>query len=83
MPDNHSPDERSYNMSRIRRKNTKPEELIRKYLFSCGLRYIICDKRYLGKLDMIFPKYKTAVFITATFDTGIKIVQNLLCRNQI
>jgi DNA mismatch endonuclease (patch repair protein) len=67
MPDNHSPDERSYNMSRIRSKNTKPEELVRKYLFSRGLRYRICDKRYPGKPDMIFPKYNTAVFVNGCF----------------
>lgn len=37
--DVHSRETRSYNMSQIRSKNTKPEEIVRKYLFSCGLRY--------------------------------------------
>jgi DNA mismatch endonuclease (patch repair protein) len=67
MADNHSPQVRSYNMSRIRSKNTKPEELVRKYLFSRGLRYRKNDKRYPGKPDMIFPKYKTAVFVNGCF----------------
>jgi len=67
MADNHSQAVRSYNMSRIRSTNTKLEVLVRKYLFSCGLRYRICDKRYPGKPDMIFPKYKTAVFINGCF----------------
>lgn len=67
MADNHTPAVRSYNMSRIRSENTKPEEIVRKYLFSRGLRYRKCDKRYPGKPDMIFPKYKTAVFVNGCF----------------
>jgi len=67
MADNHTPAVRSYNMSRIQSKNTKPEELVRKYLFACGLRYRKCDKRYPGKPDIVFPKYHTAVFINGCF----------------
>ena len=67
MADNHSPEVRSYNMSRITSKDTKPEILVRKYLFSKGLRYRKNDKRYPGKPDMVFPKYKTAVFINSCF----------------
>lgn len=67
MPDNHSPAVRSYNMSRIKSSNTKPEELVRKYLFSCGLRYIKNDTRYPGKPDMVFPKYRTIVFVNGCF----------------
>jgi DNA mismatch endonuclease (patch repair protein) len=67
MPDNHSPSVRSYNMSSIHNKNTKLEELVRKFLFSCGLRYRVCDKRYPGKQDLVFPKYKTAVFVNGCF----------------
>jgi DNA mismatch endonuclease (patch repair protein) len=67
MADNHSPQVRSYNMSRIRSKNTKPEELVRKYLFSHGLRYRKNDKRYPGNPDMVFPKYKTALFVNGCF----------------
>lgn len=67
MADNHSPQVRSYNMSRIRSGNTKPEEIVRKYLFSRGLRYRKNDKRYPGKPDLIFPKYRTAVFVNGCF----------------
>lgn len=67
MADNHSKGIRSYNMSRIRSKNTKPEEIVRKYLFSKGLRYRKNDKRYLGHPDIVLPKYKTAVFINGCF----------------
>jgi len=65
--DTHSPEVRSFNMSRIRSKNTKPEELVRKYLFSHGLRYRINDKRYPGKPDIVLPKYNTVVFINGCF----------------
>ena len=70
MPDNHSPAVRSYNMSRIRSENSKPEELVRKYLFSRGLRYRKCDKRYTGKPDMVFPKYNAVVFVNGCFWHG-------------
>ena len=67
MADNHSPEVRSYNMSRIPSKDTKPEIIVRRFLFSKGLRYRKNDKRYPGKPDMIFPKYKVAVFINSCF----------------
>lgn len=54
-------------MSRIRSRNTKPEELVRKYLFSQGLRYRKNDKRLLGKPDIVLPKYKTVIFVNGCF----------------
>lgn len=68
--DNHTPEIRSYNMSRIRSNNTKPEEIVRKYLFSMGLRYRKNDKRYPGKPDIVFPKYNTIVYINGCFWHG-------------
>src|SRR4051812_43707792 len=67
MADNHSKEVRSYNMSQIRSKDTKPEELVRKYLFSKGLRYRKNDKRYPGHPDIVLPKYKTAIFVNGCF----------------
>lgn len=67
MADNHTPAVRSYNMSRIHCKNTKPEDVVRKYLFSQGLRYRKNDKRYPGKPDIVFPKYRTVVFVHGCF----------------
>lgn len=67
MADNHSKEIRSKNMSHIRSANTKPEELVRKYLHSRGLRYRKNDKRYLGHPDIVLPKYKTCVFINGCF----------------
>ncbi|MBS3886149.1 MAG: very short patch repair endonuclease [Dethiobacter sp.] len=55
------------NMSRIGSKDTKPEELVRKYLFNKGLRYRKNDKRYPGKPDLVFPKYRTVIFVNGCF----------------
>lgn len=68
--DVHSKDVRSYNMSCIKCKNTKPEEIVRKYLFSCGFRYRKNDKRYPGTPDIVLPKYKAAIFINGCFWHG-------------
>ena len=67
MSDVHSAETRSYNMSRIRSTNTKPEEIVRKYLFSRGFRYRKNDKRYPGKPDIVLPKYKTVIFVNGCF----------------
>lgn len=70
MADVHSAETRSYNMSRIRSKNTKPEELVRKYLFSKGFRYRKNDVRLPGKPDIVLPKYKAVIFVNGCFWHG-------------
>lgn len=67
MPDDHTPEQRSYNMSRIKRVNTTPELIVRKYLFSKGLRYRIDDKRYPGHPDIVLPKYRTVIYVNGCF----------------
>lgn len=67
MTDVHTPEKRSYNMSRIHGKDTKPEEIVRKYLFSHGLRYRKNDPRLPGKPDIVFPGYKAVVFVNGCF----------------
>jgi len=67
MADVHSQEVRSYNMSRIKGKDTKPELLVRKYLFSEGFRYRIHSKRLPGKPDIILKKYKTVIFVHGCF----------------
>lgn len=67
MTDNHTKEIRSYNMSQIRSKNSKPEETVRKYLFSKGLRFRKNDKRYPGHPDIVLPKYKTIIFVNGCF----------------
>lgn len=68
--DVHDKKTRSYNMSQIKGKNTKPEELVRKYLFSQGFRYRKNDKRLPGSPDIVLPKYKTVIFINGCFWHG-------------
>lgn len=70
MADVHTPEQRSYNMSRIHGKNTKPEELVRKYLFAQGFRYRKNDVRLPGKPDIVLPKYKTVIFVNGCFWHG-------------
>ncbi len=67
MVDRVSKETRSYNMSRIRSKDTTPEILVRSYLFSKGLRFRKNDKRYPGSPDVVLPKYKTIVFVHGCF----------------
>lgn len=67
MADNHSKETRSMNMSHIRSKNSKPEELVRKYLFSKGFRYRKNVKELPGKPDIVLPKYKTVIFVNGCF----------------
>ncbi|SKA20756.1 T/G mismatch-specific endonuclease [Sediminibacterium ginsengisoli] len=57
-------------MSRIKGKNTKPEMLVRKFLFSHGLRYKLHDKKLHGKPDLVLPKYRTIIFINGCFWHG-------------
>ncbi|WP_291538651.1 very short patch repair endonuclease [Bacteroides sp.] len=70
MTDVHSKVIRSYNMSRIKGQNTKPEIIVRKYLFSHGFRYRINVKALPGKPDIVLSKYKTVIFINGCFWHG-------------
>jgi DNA mismatch endonuclease (patch repair protein) len=70
MADVHSKEVRSFNMSRIRGKDTKPEMLVRKFLHAHGFRYRLHDKRLPGKPDIVLPKYKTVIFIHGCFWHG-------------
>lgn len=67
MADVHSPETRSFNMSQIKGKNTKPEELVRRYLFSHGFRYRKNVSTLPGKPDIVLPKYKTCIFVNGCF----------------
>ena len=70
MADVHDPFTRSYNMSRIRATNTKPEMLVRHFLHAQGFRYKLHDKKLPGKPDIVLPKYKTVIFIHGCFWHG-------------
>ena len=70
--DVHSKEVRSYNMSCVKGKGTKPEEMVRKYLFFHGFRYRKNDKRLPGTPDIVLPKYKTVIFVNGCFWHGHK-----------
>lgn len=67
MADNLSQDIRKKNMSHIRSKDTKPEEKVRKYLFSKGFRYRKNVKALPGSPDIVLTKYKTVIFVNGCF----------------
>ncbi len=70
MADVHDKQTRSYNMSRIKGQDTKPELLVRKYLHGKGLRYSLHNKSLPGKPDICFRKYKKVLFINGCFWHG-------------
>lgn len=70
MADVHSKEVRSFNMSKIRSKDTKPEIVVRKFLFAQGFRYRLHAKSLPGKPDMAFPKLKKLIFINGCFWHG-------------
>ncbi len=70
MADVHTKEERSFNMSQIRSKNTKPELLLRKFLFANGFRFRLHDKSLPGKPDIVLKKYKTVILVNGCFWHG-------------
>ena len=67
MADNHSKEVRSKNMSHIRSTNSKPEGIVRKYLFSKGFRYRKNVRTLPGCPDIVLPKYHTVIFVNGCF----------------
>jgi len=70
MTDVHDQETRSFNMSRIRSKDTKPEIIVRQFLFREGYRYRLHDKKLPGKPDLVLRKYKTVIFVHGCFWHG-------------
>ena len=70
MVDSLSPARRSWNMGRIRNRNTKPELLVRSVLHRLGYRFTIngpLNKRLPGRPDIVLPKHRTAIFVHGCF----------------
>ena len=72
MSDTLSQTQRSYNMSRIRGKNTKPEILVRKGLYARGFRFRLHNKKLPGSPDIVLPKYGVAIMVNGCFWHGHK-----------
>ena len=67
MADVHTPEQRSYNMSRIKGRDTQPEKTLRSLLHRNGLRFRIHDKRLPGHPDIVLPKYRSVIFVHGCF----------------
>ena len=65
-----SPEQRHKNMAAIRSKNTKPEMIVRKGLWSRGFRYRLNHKRLPGHPDLVLKKYRTCIFVNGCFWHG-------------
>jgi DNA mismatch endonuclease (patch repair protein) len=63
MVDVHTPAQRSFNMSRIKGRDTKPEILVRSLLHRAGFRFRKNLSKLAGKPDLVLPKYNTAIFV--------------------
>lgn len=72
MADVHDKATRSYNMSRIKGTDTKPEMLVRKYLHAKGIRYRLHNKNLHGNPDLTLTKYHTVIFVNGCFWHGHK-----------
>ncbi len=65
--DRFSPDKRHEVMSRIRGKDTKPEMIVRRFLFSQGFRFRLHYRKLPGHPDIVLPKYRAVVFVHGCF----------------
>lgn len=70
MADVITSEQRSRNMAAIKGKDTKPEMIVRKYLFSRGLRFRVNNRKLAGSPDIVLKKYKTVVFVDGCFWHG-------------
>ena len=70
MADKVTPEQRHLCMSHVRSKNTKPEMIVRRFLFSHGFRFRIHVNTLPGKPDIVLRKYKTVIFVNGCFWHG-------------
>ncbi|KEI72390.1 very short patch repair endonuclease [Endozoicomonas elysicola] len=70
MTDVHTPAIRSKNMQAVRNRNTKPELLVRKLLYSRGFRFRLNVKTLPAKPDIVFPKYRAIILVNGCFWHG-------------
>lgn len=70
MADVMTTEQRSRCMAAVKGKDTKPEMIVRKYLFSRGLRFRVQVRKLPGNPDIVLPKYKTVIFVDGCFWHG-------------
>lgn len=73
MADVLTKEQRHRNMAAIRGRNTKPELLVRKFLFSRGFRYRLNHTRLPGHPDIVLRRYRTVIFVNGCFGMVMKI----------
>ena len=67
MPDTMTPEQRHRCMSRIKSKNTKPEMIVRRWLWKQGYRYRLNVSQLPGRPDIVLPRYSTVIFVNGCF----------------
>ncbi len=72
--DTHTTEQRHRNMAAIKGKDTKPEMVVRRYLWSMGFRYRLNHKRLPGKPDIVLRRYRTCIFVNGCFWHGHNVV---------
>src|SRR5665811_248624 len=70
MADKLSPEKRSWNMSRVRNRDTGPEKRVRQALFSAGFRFRLHSETIPGCPDIVLPRFRVAVFVHGCFWHG-------------
>lgn len=65
--DVHTPEQRSFNMSRIKSRDTKPERRVRSLLHMLGYRFRLHSNQLPGRPDIVLPKYKTLIYVHGCF----------------
>jgi DNA mismatch endonuclease, patch repair protein len=78
MPDRLTPERRSWNMSRIKGRDTEPEKRVRSILHRLGFRFTLRRKGLPGKPDVVLPARRTIVFVHGCFWH-----QHTGCRNAV
>jgi len=70
MTDTRTTQQRHANMAAIKGKDTRPEMIVRKFLWHRGFRYLLNDRRLPGKPDLELKKYRTCIFVNGCFWHG-------------
>ena len=73
MADAHTSQQRHVNMAAIHSKDTKPEMVVRKWLWGHGFRYRLNHPRLPGKPDIVMRKYRTCIFVNGCFWHGHRV----------
>ena len=82
MSDNHTPQQRHANMAAIHGKDTKPEIVVRKWLWGHGFRYRLNHPRLPGKPDIVMRKYRTCIFVNGCFWHGHNVMYDVRCKTE-